>query len=323
LEAFPNVLAPAPDGAHSPQLLQLLSSPGTGAQERVSALSALLLQRQQRHPSAEPLPLPLFETQAHQALLGTLVSHASRLASGSFTGVNGGPCRTLVGARGIGKTAILRAFAHVAASAFPSVVTLYVSCAGLRDTDSSFREAGLPGLIEAAAAARGTAAPLGAGGVGAALRARGLRLLLLLDEVDELYTVSAAEPALCARVLETLGRLGSLGDGFSGQFGVLLCGSSSSTYSLVCGGAPGLGEWFPLLKQGAPDLNSDKYSCLVVPSSPCTAVGEVALMLAALSRAPGGELPARLQHAVGRVLLRELDRAESGNCLPQHPDGRA
>ena len=127
-----------------------------------------------------------------------------------------------------------------------------------------------------------------------ALEARGLRLLLLLDEVDELYKVSASEPALRSHVLQTLGMLGTLGDGTSGVYGVLLCGSSSSTYTLVCGGSPGLGEWFPLVQQGVPDLNSDKFTRWVVPFSSCTAVGEVARMLGVLAGAPHGELPQAL-----------------------------
>ena len=297
LASFPNVLACAPDGAHSPPLLRLLSSPGTEALQRVRALSQLLLEHSQRHPSAQDdLPLPLLETQAHLALLSTLVHHASQLASGAFVGLNGAPCRTLVGARGIGKTTLLRAFSLVAASAFPTVIVLYVTGAGLSDPCSSFHAAGLPSLLEAAAAARGAdlEAHGGSSGINDALRARSLRLLLVVDEVDELYRVSPLEPEQSRHVRQTLGRLGSLGDGFSGLYGVLLCGSSSSTHSLVCGGAPGLGDWFPLIKQGVPDLNGTKYKRLLVPSSQCTAVGEVARMLAALAREPSGELPARL-----------------------------
>ena len=300
LASFPNVLACAPDSAHSPQALQLLSSPASAPLQLTRALSQLLQEHQQRHPSAKGLPLPLFETQAHLELLSTLVHHCSQLAAGAYVGINGSSCRTLVGARGIGKSALLRAFARVAASAFPSVITLYVSGAGLLDPSSSFHAAGLPSLLEAAAAERGVVLRGGHassnGGLDDALSAHGLRLLLLVDEVDELYRVPSEQRSARAHIMQTLGRLGSMGDSTTGLYSVLLCGSSSSTHALVCGGQPGLEAWFPLLWPGGgvPDLNSSKFPLTVVPSSQCTAVRGVAGMLAALCRVPGGELPVHL-----------------------------
>ena len=123
-------------------------------------------------------------------------------------------------------------------------------------------------------------------------------------------------------MLRSLGFLGSLGDGDSGRYGFLLCGSSPSTFDFVCGGYPGLGEVFPLAKGGIPDLNSTKFCVSLVPSCSCTAVGEVAHMLAVLAppRRAGSRqcvLPLRLSpqarlltffvgtspHAIMRVLL--------------------
>ena len=158
---------------------------------------------------------------------------------------------------------------------------------------------GLPQLIDAAAAARGAAlGPLEAFGcstrITEALKEKGLRMLLLVDEVDELYRVNPSVIARREPVFQTLGRLGALGDGFSGRYGVLLCGSSSSTFTLVCGGTSSLAEWFPMVREGIPDLNGSKFSRKVVPSSQCTAVDEVARMLASLRREPEGTLPVDL-----------------------------
>lgn len=288
LAVFSNVLACSPDKAHREPLLRVLFAPGTPPSTRLRALNQLLVEHQARHPSAQ-VPLPLFETQAHLSLLETLVSHALGLASGSFEGINGPPCRTLVGVRGIGKTTLLRAFSLVCPSALPSVIALYVSGEGMLDPSKSFSSASLHTLMEGAAAERGAALSgthqAGVEGIDAALAARGLRMLILLDEVAELYTVGLALPRQLTHVLESLGRLSALGGGFSGRYGVLLCGSAASTHTLVCGGGvPGLERRFPLVALGVPDLNDQKYSLQVVPSSTCGAVAEVALMLAALAR---------------------------------------
>jgi hypothetical protein len=289
LASFSNVLACGPDAAHRASLLGALTAPDTPAPARLRALNQLLVEHQARHPSAQ-VPLPLFETQAHLSLLQTLVFHALGLAQGDFEGVNGTACRTLVGAWGIGKTALLRAFALVCASAFPTVIALYISGEGMLDPTKSFSSASLHTLIESAAALRG-ASTLGEGysggiGIDAALSAKGLRMLIMVDEVDELYTVGTSLPNQLTHVLETLGRLSTLGGGFSGRYGVLLCGSSSSTYTLVCGGGvPGLEKRFPLVSLGIPDLNDQKFTRALVPSSTCAAMPEVALMLAALAAA--------------------------------------
>lgn len=295
LATFDNVLVFPPDAAHDERLLRALVAPSNHANSkarRIHALNQLLVQHTSRLPDTLVLPLPLFCTEAHLSLLHTLVSHTQQLALGLFRGSVGPACRTLVGAQGIGKTALLRSFSVVAASAFPGVMPLYVSGAGLSSPQSSFQTACLHELAKAALATRGVRVEQ-RGGITAALRAHNLRLLLLVDEVDELYRVSDKQPLLQTNVLRSLGLLGSLGDGDSGRYGVLLCGSSSSTYALVCGGSPGLGEWFPLVKGGIPDLNSTKFSMALVPSSTCTAVGEVAHMLAAMApprrrRAAGG-----------------------------------
>ena len=135
LGSFFNVLACAPSSAHSSQLLSALRSPSTNDLQRLRIFRQLLLDL--THPT-EDLPLPLFETQAHQALLRTLVAHTNQLDLGEFQGNNGPACRTLVGARGIGKTALLRAFARVAPSAFPNVIVLYASGAGITDSANPF-----------------------------------------------------------------------------------------------------------------------------------------------------------------------------------------
>jgi hypothetical protein len=234
--------------------------------------------------------LPLFDTVAHASLLDTLTGHSRALSAGAFVGRNGVACRTLVGPRGIGKTVVLRAFCAVAASAFPGVVPLYVTCEGLARPTNSFHAAHLDDLLVAAAAARGVdvGARRGAA-LGEALEAARQRVLVVVDEVDELYRVDAAQPRR-ERVLETLGVLGALGGGMSGHYGVLLCGSSASTQSLIRADVAHLRDAFALARDGVPDLNGSKFRRCVVKTASSAASDEVAAILAAVARLP--RLPA-------------------------------
>jgi hypothetical protein len=275
------------------ELAALISTEAAAGASRVRTLSALLEGRKRRKApgsgsgggssgGAPQISLPLFETEAHAALLDILVAHTRALASGTFVGYNGPSCRTLVGSRGIGKSAMLRAFASIASSLFPGVIALYISGEGIATARSPFASAHLDGLIATAAHSRGVNLLQHPHGIDAALRKAGLRVLVLLDEVDDLYRVSAQQPAALRNVSETLGLLSILGGGTSGLYCVLLCGSSSSTYALVCGRAGYLGEKFPLVKLGTPDLNSTRFHRLRLPSASCASSHEVAHMLSVL-----------------------------------------
>ena len=291
LGARPSPQAPPPPRLHAEALRSLHSTEN----QRMEALGALLLQAQaQAQPAAAAATpcLPLFHTQAHRGLLSVLAGHAGRLEAGSFVGLIGAPCRTLVGARGTGKSSLMRAFTLAAPAAFARVIPLYLSGAGLADGSHVLRAGNLRSIMAAAAQAWGVdlrAQPPGAQALEAALRASGLRMILLLDEFDELFT-HAKEDALQQHILETLGRLQGLGDQSSGLFSVLLCGSSSSTYRLVCReDVEQLTPRFPLLRLGTPNLNSDKYERRALASATCAASGEVEGMLVALAAsAPRG-----------------------------------
>ena len=267
--------------------LAALACASTPPRARLTALGALVaelvaLDARALGPGA---PLPLLRTEAHVALLDALAWHARALAAGVFVGINGLPCRTIVGARGIGKTAVLRAFCAVAPSAFPSLIVLYATGEGVGDACSAFRAAHLRELVGAALAER-AGAPLdraGTGDVNAALDAAGLRALVVVDEVDELYRVPDTEAAAVANVNATLGALATIGGSTAGRFGVFLCGSSASTQRLVCGDGAHLADRFPLVRHGIPNLNSHKFKPLRIPSAPCSAVHEVKDMLAALA----------------------------------------
>lgn len=253
------VIAWGPDLALDQTLLAALASSEPGAaSQRVGVLTQLVRARLAKEPQTpgDLEALPLLDTEAHGALLEFLVSHTDALAGGEFRGLNGVACRTLVGARGIGKTAVMRAFATVCASAFPGIVPLYVSARGIDSVLNPFQGAQLGDLMCDAVRARGASVP-SLHGLDFALHKSGLRVLVLLDEVDALYRVSMMNPAaVVSNVTQTLGHLAFLGGQRTGLYGVILCGSSSSTYSLVCGHTGNLGHKFPLVTQGVPRINS-------------------------------------------------------------------
>lgn len=288
LAAFDNVLVGRPDSSLDAHLLAVLTSPSTAAHVRIAALGALVADVLARDASAlgGTAALPVFNTVSHASLLESLVSHACVLAAGGFEGSNGTACRTLVGPRGIGKTVMLRAFAAVAASAFPSLVVIYITGENIKQRSTScFRAADIAAVIEAASRTRGADASQHRGpfALPAALRSNGARVLLLLDEVDELYRVTDADGDARGHVLSSLGALQAIGGGTTGLFGVLACGSSASTHALVCANVCHLAAKFPLVAWGVPDLNDTKFRRLTIETAPCSRSDEVVAILAALA----------------------------------------
>ena len=300
LSTYTGVIARRPLPLNS-TALAALAAESTPPHARLAALSALVTELVALDPNAlgPGVPLPLLRTKAHVALVSVLSSQARMLAAGVFLGINGLPCRTLIGARGIGKTAVLRAFCAVAPSAFPSLAVLYVTGEGVSDSSSAFRSAHLRELVEASIAERKDAGAHGAprsrgGDINVALDAARLRSLIVLDEFDELYRVPDTNTELVLNVNMTLGTLATLGGSTDGRFGVFLCGSSAATPRLVCGDGKHLADLFPLVSHGIPNLNSQKFKPLRILSAPCSAVNEVADMLTVLShrsKLPRSALP--------------------------------
>ena len=315
LHALSGFVSRAPDAALDGGLLAALAATDTPDAQRLEALSALVADHCARYPirpGEGPSPaLPIFHTSAHAALLRVLVSHARTLAAGLYNGTNGAHCRTLVGARGIGKSALMRAFALVAPSAFPSLLPVYLTGQGILQPQHVLQADHLQSAVAAAAAQQNV--PF----VALSNLPTGRRLLLLVDEFDDLYRVPASAPTLVQNVLATLGMLGALGDRTDGNCSVLLCGSSSSTYDLVQGKSARLGREFPLAAGGIPDLNCTKFDRLRLPAPLCNATPEVEAMVAAMA---GGVLgDARLSSAA-RLLtffLGASPRAVSRIAAPQ------
>lgn len=248
--------------------------------ERLAALSeaARALRRVSRTALGKTIVVPLLDTPSHLHMFGSMVSMVQELAAGEYTGHNGVACRTLVGAHGIGKTTVARAFVFVCKAAFPGVIPLYFTAAGLDKPENSFQRCRLGELMIAAAQAHGVKVnSRAADGLADALKAAGKRMLVIVDEVEELY--ASADPTK-ANVVASLGDLQEFGDRVDGRFAVLLCGSSASTCRLITAHVEHLSDRFRLIQSfNLPDLNDSNFRRLDIPSAPCNDSAQVFAIL--------------------------------------------
>lgn len=230
--------------------------------------------------------LPLFATRSHKELVSVLTGHAAALRDGAFRGTNGGKSFCLVGARGIGKTNFMQVFMAVCWAAYPSVIPLYVTGADLTDKTSSFTTTSLLHLIFAAAAERGIVASSW-DELQRELKRTNRQMLIIVDEVDQLYRVPANRPDLRDTVYDTLGALGYLGNTQWGVLGTVLCGSAAATPMLIAGrGSSVIGDAYPLLRDGVPDLNDTKFMRHVIEAADCRDVAQVEHILSFTQGAP-------------------------------------
>lgn len=212
---------------------------------------------------------------AQQVVLRALLWQSARLAGGFFVDNNGAHARLLQGPAGIGKSTMLRAFTRVCQALHHSVIPIYIDVSKLAEladggkmdimvvVADQLRRRGIAiapdGDIFSPLSVRVTEA------LAATASARGgvpLRVLLLVDEIDELYRTPAGD----VNALSCLGNLAYLGDRATGLWSVLLCGSNAATWDLItCNATEAMRAEFPLLYD-APNLNEQKYPVWLIPS---------------------------------------------------------
>lgn len=288
LSTFGNVLAPPSGGqiAYNKEQLRILMTPSAETSQHIAALNALAEQLLREKPGAlgTIVSLPLFDTTAHCQIFEAVYGQLLNLSSGAYVGKNGKSCRLLSGARGIGKTTMLRALVAVLSAAFPDVFFLYVTGTGFDSRRSSFATMDLFSLMLAAAKENGVDADIttDAFALDKALLAAGKRMFIVVDEIDDLYRTDMTEPRR-THVKGSLGDLGQLGDQTSGLYSVFLCGSSAVTPRLISAEPEHLASSFPLVASGVPNLNSTKFKRLPISSASCVDIKEVELMVTRLN----------------------------------------
>lgn len=161
----------------------------------------------------------IFETPAHFALTTQLVLHTSMLSRGAFIGTNGMHARTIVGPKGVGKTTVLRQFVHVCEAAFPNVVPVYVTCGNDFATSPLSEQSILPlvatvlkkrDMISGETIASARLDMYNA--IVDALEAADKYVLLVVDELEELYRVKPVDARPSLSALRSLHNLSSIGN---------------------------------------------------------------------------------------------------------------
>lgn len=203
----------------------------------------------------------IFDTRAHREIYSVLLGQLKNLHDGKYRRTRGVCCSALVGAKGIGKTACFHAFTMLAKYIRP-VIVLYVTCNSVRTVGSRLAESSLACIIAHELAKQSISVVEDnelsvCENVVRTLKQQNLKLLVLVDELDQLYKFDGYErPA----VLATIHELAYFGDQPSGTMSVLVCSSSAFTENLITTDSnEQIRDEFPLLKSGAVNLNCTKY----------------------------------------------------------------
>ena len=172
----------------------------------------------------------MWRTRAHRELFGLLSHKCNNLLEGDFNNTVGVSTRTLLGAKGIGKSSALTSFLQLCPSLYgESLVPIYVSYYSIQSDDLLrknslgqilFRELNQVGLNVKSEDIHDTLV---------ALRNENRKLLLVVDEIDRLFS--------CKSDFEysqrTIGDLTAIAENRFGVSSALICGSSASLPDLV------------------------------------------------------------------------------------------
>lgn len=247
------IFSPLP-AASSPES-SIIYDPIALPQQRLEALSAM--------SRKSVLAVDLFDTPAHRELSNLIITHAARLHANDFVNSNGSHARLILGPKGVGKSTMLRASAQALEAAFPSVIPIYVTCKAMGSSWHGMNRSCLMDIIANTLHTRGLAIdltdPNKPSAIKKALLAANKRVLLMVDEIDELYRCTPEEDTF-KTAGHSLHDLAFLGDDPSGLFGVFVCGSSTACPLLIAKKLTADAALeFPRYK-GAPHLNSTKFS---------------------------------------------------------------
>jgi hypothetical protein len=200
------------------------------------------------------IPSRMFDTAAHRSMVSTIITRARTLAMDGYDGMEGNVSSCMIGARGIGKTCMLRCLAVLLRLVFPSLIPVYVTYLGARGRSpaamTSIQEI-LGTVLQRCGVPRDTPAYFEED-----LRRNGKQLLLLVDELDVAYTVQGAN---ADHIVHSLAVLQELGSSSTGRVMAILAGSSAAIPTLIKRNLNDrLEKEFPIVTQ-APNLNGSKY----------------------------------------------------------------
>eukprot|EP01033_Poteriospumella_lacustris_P004726 gene4726-3387_t len=254
----------------------------------------------------------MFDTKTHRQIISVLLGHADALSRGMFVIQSGTCCSTLLGAKGIGKTECLLNFMHLANKIVANVIVVYVDFTGVGSDDSILRNESLSATlcrevrkfgVHVVASDPENPLPL-VYRLLEALQWSGLRLLLLVDDLDQLYRCTLQPQTL----ISTLGELCAIGAQRTGSISVMLCGSSAMMENLISANATPLArEEFRLLEWGVPNLNCTKFKVSSIAPVDLEALASVLHMECSDDRRPYLRLVAYRTGCNPRRVQRFLD----------------
>jgi hypothetical protein len=302
-QAAPNSMTWLDASVFSPLQPVALTSPANANELLESASSALAY--------------PLYRIDSHVQMAEVLLRFCQGLSSGRYFGTTGIHARALQAPKGEGKTTLLRAFTAVCQSVFPDIIPVYISYADF-GTDKHLQTKCVHEIVLDQLVLRGVLKRKEISGsntmslISKALERSNRRVLLLVDEFDELYRVDRAdEPELARLAKASMRSVSSFANLSTGRVGVVVCGSTASLRKLLsCNPGTDKGFWkeFPNLA-GAPHLNGTKFARFVVKPSPCVDLSVARAVLEAQSTFPVKESTVRLAAFVGGSNSRALATA--------------
>mmetsp|Transcript_12188 Transcript_12188/g.18415 ORF Transcript_12188/g.18415 Transcript_12188/m.18415 type:complete len:503 (+) Transcript_12188:189-1697(+) len=225
----------------------------------------------------------LFRTTTQNQIFSILWSQVDNLCKGNYKGTHGLCATTMVGAKGIGKTATLKIFNATAKYAFENLIELYISMNNILSKGCPMQTSSILDIVADELERIGITfeddvrLPMLAQRIIAALSKAGVYLHICVDELDQAYKVNGkVYPA----VVRSLHDLVYLGNQPSGRIAVLVCSSSAMIENLITSNADGrLRDDFVLLKTGATNLNDNKFITKRVYSTTPVDLDEVAKIL--------------------------------------------
>lgn len=211
---------------------------------------------------------PLYNTEAHKSLYSKLISQSNALINDCFVNRQGESCLCLIGTKGIGKTTSLKTFVTLSKFVVPDLFAIYISFNNFLIDDALLSKTLLTVVMEVleglgvnVRTIRDDESHTGLHLVNVLLEQKA-KLLLLIDELDQLYKVRERI------ALENLHELSYLGNQGTGTVSVVVCGSTSMMPSLITAHASQpVKDEFPLLTMGAPNLNGTKFLPVRIPSN--------------------------------------------------------
>jgi hypothetical protein len=205
----------------------------------------------------------LYKTKTQQQILSLLWSQVNNLCEGKYTGTQGVFATTMVGAKGIGKTATLKLFNATAKYEFQNLIELYINMSNVLLKGCPMQEHSIFTILANELNRIGinieenADMPMLAQRVIAALKKADVYLHLCVDELDQLYKIDGV---LYPSIVQSLHDLVYMGNQPSGRIAVLVCASSALIENLITTNADErLRDEFVLLKSGATNLNGNKY----------------------------------------------------------------